>query len=260
VWPAGSGTHWSHARAIHGHGESAADQVKIYPRRRSRIYVSSQRPGLNECSKPSTPRAALRPPHIGNRFVSSFCLLSTSLASELTAQMSSSGRIRGDGPVRGRRTQCPDKASRGATCSPITTETIASSMAIMTRTRNARSECRVSLNLVTSSTHDSASAAERIAILLTSARSSRRSTRLAPNRRLANRIAFSHVLSSAHRLQVHLGRQRLDVPAIKHVEGSGNQGPPNDGNQSGEKQQCVRVARLIWSRSVSSRWNSTESE
>ena len=29
MWPAGSGIHWSHARAIHGHGESAADQVEM---------------------------------------------------------------------------------------------------------------------------------------------------------------------------------------------------------------------------------------
>ena len=75
-------------------------------------------------------------------------------------------------------------------------------------------ECRVLTSLVTSSTHHSASAAERIAFL-NSARSAGRSTRLAPNRRLDNRIAFSHVLSSAHRLQVYLGRQRLNVPAIK---------------------------------------------
>jgi hypothetical protein len=49
-------------------------------RRRSPIYASSQRPGLNECSKVLYAQAALRPPHIGNRFVSGFCLLSTYLA------------------------------------------------------------------------------------------------------------------------------------------------------------------------------------
>ena len=115
-------------------------------------------------------------------------------------------------------------------------------------------ECRVSTSLVTSSTHHTASAAERIAFL-NSARSAGRSTRLAPNRRLANRIAFSHVLSSAHRLQVYLGRQRLNVPAIKHVEGSGNKVRQNErGNQSGEKQQCGALPGRIWSRPVSPGW------
>jgi len=160
-----------------------------------------------------------------------FCPLSTSLASDPSSQMSSPGWIRGDGPGRGRRTQCPDEASRGATCSQITTETIASSMAITTRTRNARLSARVSPSLVTSSTHDSASAAERIAFL-TSARSAQRSTRpIGSEKEGANRIAFSHVLSSAHRLQVYLGHPRLNVPAIEHLRRSGSQGPPKRARQ-----------------------------
>jgi len=76
----------------------------------------------------------------GNRFVSGFCQLSTSLASDPSSQMSSPGRIRGDGPVRGRRTQCPHEASRGAARSQVTTETIASSMAI--RRRQEMLACR----------------------------------------------------------------------------------------------------------------------
>ena len=106
-------------------------------RRRSPIYASSQRPGVNECSKPLYAQGRASSAY-GNRYVSGFCLLSTSLASDPSSQMSSPGRIRGDGPVCGRRTQCPDEASRGAIRSQITTETIASSMAITTRTRNAR--------------------------------------------------------------------------------------------------------------------------
>jgi hypothetical protein len=107
-------------------------------RRRSPIYASSQRPWLNECSKPLYAQGRASSAAYGNRFVFGFCLLSTSLASDPSSQMSSPGWIRRDGPGRGRRTQCPDKASRGATRSQITTETIASSMAITTRTRNAR--------------------------------------------------------------------------------------------------------------------------
>jgi hypothetical protein len=106
-------------------------------RRRSPIYASSQCPGLNECSKPLYAHGCASSAAYGNRFVSSFWLLRTSLASDPSSQMSSAGRIRGDGPVRGRRTQCPDEASRGASRSQITTETIASNMAITTKTRNA---------------------------------------------------------------------------------------------------------------------------
>jgi hypothetical protein len=104
----------------------------------SPIYALSQRLGLNECSKPLYAQGRASSAAYGNRFVSGFWLLSMSLASDPSSQMSSPGPIRGDGPVRGRRTQCPDEASRGATRSQITTETIASSMAITTRTRNAR--------------------------------------------------------------------------------------------------------------------------
>jgi hypothetical protein len=49
-------------------------------------------------------------------------------------------------------------------------------MAITTKTRNARLSAVYHRAFVTSSTHDSASAAERVAFL-TSARSARRSTR-----------------------------------------------------------------------------------
>jgi hypothetical protein len=121
-----------------------------------------------------------------------FCPLSTSLASDPSSQMSSPGWIRRDGPGRGRRTQCPDKASRGATRSQITTETIASSMAITMRTRNARLSAVYPRALSPRQPNHSASAAERIAFL-NSARSARRSTRLAPNRRLANRNRVCHV-------------------------------------------------------------------
>jgi hypothetical protein len=46
-------------------------------RRRSPIYASSQRPGLNECSKPLYAQGRASSAAYGNRFVSGFCLLST---------------------------------------------------------------------------------------------------------------------------------------------------------------------------------------
>ena len=86
-------------------------------------------------------------------------------------------------------------------------------------------ECRVSPSLVTSSTHDSASAAERI-VFLTSARSPGDPPgRSAPNRRLANRIAFSHVLSSENHVQVYLGHPRLDAGVIEHIRRSVTKAP-----------------------------------
>ena len=94
-------------------------------------------------------------------------------------------------------------------------------------------------------THHSASAAERIAFL-NSARSARAIHPIGSEQRLANRIAFSHVLSSAHRLQVYIGRQRLNVPAIKHVQSLVTKARQNErGNQSGDKQQCARVPGRI---------------
>ena len=81
-------------------------------RRRSPIYASSQRPWLNERSKPLYAQGCASSATYWKSVVSSFWLLRTSLACDPSSQMSAPGRIRGDGPVRGRRTQCPDKASR----------------------------------------------------------------------------------------------------------------------------------------------------
>jgi hypothetical protein len=53
------------------------------------------------------------------------------------------------------------------------------------------------------------------------------------------------MLSSAHRLQVYLGHPRRNVPAIEHIERLVTKARQDErGNQSGEKQQCARVARL----------------
>jgi hypothetical protein len=168
------------------------------------------------------------------------------LASDPSSQMSSSGRIRGDGPVRGRRTQCPDEASRGAPRLQITTETIESSMAIMTEDKKCSLECRVSPSLVTSSTHHPASAAERIAILLTSARSARRSTRPIGSEQDVGQS--NRVFPCAQFRASPAGLSRSPTPrrtGDRTPRKVGNQGRQNErGNQSGEKQQCTRVARL----------------
>jgi hypothetical protein len=109
-----------------------------------------------------------------------------------------------------------------------------SSIAITTKTRNAR--LTAVYHPVTSLTHDSASVAERIA-LLTSARSPAIRLSDCSEEEVANRIAFSHVLSSAHRLQVYLGHPRRNVPAIEHIERSVTKARQDErGNQSGEKQ------------------------
>jgi len=208
-------------------------------RRRSPIYASSQRPGLNERSKPlyaqGRASSAAYWKSVGLRLLPTEHVLGVwSFLSDV-----SSGRIRGDGPLRGRRTQCPDKASRVLPVHTSRRRPSRSSMAI-----TMKKKCLSAVYQRALSPHQlTTPRRERIAFL-NSARSAWRSTRLAPNRRLANRIAFSHVLSSAHRLQVYLGRQRLNVPAIKHVEGSGNQGPPKRARQPIRWEAAMR--RVTW--------------
>jgi hypothetical protein len=118
-------------------------------------------------------------------------------------------------------------------------------MAITMRTRNARLSAVYPRALSPRQPNHSASAAERIAFL-TSARSAQRSTRpIGSEKEGANRIAFSHMLSSAHRLQVYLGHPRRNVSAIEHIERLVTKARQDErGNRSGEKQQCARVARL----------------
>jgi hypothetical protein len=110
-------------------------------------------------------------------------------------------------------------------------------------------------------THDSASAAERIAFL-TSARSAQRSTRpIGSEKEGANRIACSHMLNSAHRLQVYLGHSRLDVPAIKHIEKSVTKAAKTSAATSPVRSSNARASPgCIWSRPVSPGWKSAESE
>jgi hypothetical protein len=92
---------------------------------------------------------------------------------------------------------------------------------------------------------------------LTSARSAQRSTRpIGSEKEGANRIACSHMLNSAHRLQVYLGHSRLDVPAIKHIEKSVTKAAKTSAATSPVRSSNARASPgCIWSRPVSPGWS-----
>ena len=201
------------------------------PRRRSPIYASSQRPGLNECSKPLYAQGRASSAAYGNRFVSGFCLLSTSLASDPSSQMCllvvsvvmdqcaaavPIALMKHLGVLPAHKSR--RRPSRAAWQSRRGQEMLALS-AVYHRALSPRQP--------TTPRRPPSGSPFRPRL----ARPSDPPARLAPNRRLANRIAFSHVLNSAHRLQVYLGHPRLNAPAIEHVRRSGSQGPPRRARQ-----------------------------
>jgi hypothetical protein len=123
-------------------------------------------------------------------------------------------------------------------------------MAITTQTRNARLSA-VYHRALSPRQPDSASAAERIAFLTPLARPGDPPARLGPNRRLANPIAFSHLLSSEHRLQVISVStpQRTGDRTRRKI---GNQGPPKRTRQPVRCEAAMRASPgCIWSRPVS---------
>ena len=143
----------------------------------------------------------------------------------------------------GRHTQRPDEASRGAARSQITTETIASGIAITTKTRNARLIPVYHRALSPRQPNNSASAADRIAFL-TSARSGWRSTcPIGSEQEVSQSNRVVSLLSSEHRVQPYLGHPRTNAAKIEPVR-SITMARQNEPGNPGEKQQCARVARL----------------